>query len=646
MQPSAVNQDPYQGEFFTTEEIDLPLRLVRESIQNSLDAMAPDNDQVQIKFVLSGEGPFALSSNVASKYHSALKRHLNSINLPIFGDDGTSSLQASELLKEPMSYLIIEDFGTTGLQGEVEANSQMEKGNDFWGLFRSVGITPKDDDSGGSWGLGKWVFPDASMINCFFGITCRREDDEVNKLMGMTFLQTHQIESKKFPPYGWYAKFSSDPDECWLPMPIESDDEILQFCEDFEISDRICEPGLSIVVPYPNKELQLSKIEHAVISQYFLPIVNGRLHVQIYDKNSREQREINADSISKLISNLPSTETDEDGPYDTNQELMLAVELAQFARQCLKRNDFIEIDSGNADPRKLVFKDLESLQAKYENGMKLAFKVGINVRHRINGNSVNEFYVFLKKNLELKQGIHYYVRENLRIPGVRPTSNHQVESLVLIDGSTELGHMLRDAEGPSHEKWNKSSSRLKENWIVGKRVDFVRDIIDHLLRNLQPRTDKLNFGTLAHIFPRTASINPSPSPKPDTPPDTPTPPDVPIPPIPSNPIHFNISRSGSELFVKNTNNPVEERTEWKLQFAYGLAYERSGDPFSIYANAYKNGYPDFSLDDGSIQIVSNFGCVIKNSFRNEIHFTVTKESFEIRLSGFDNRDLTTRIDSN
>ena len=37
MSPSQVNQDPVQGEFFTAAA-DLPDRLVRESIQNSLGA--------------------------------------------------------------------------------------------------------------------------------------------------------------------------------------------------------------------------------------------------------------------------------------------------------------------------------------------------------------------------------------------------------------------------------------------------------------------------------------------------------------------------------------------------------------------------------------------------------------------------------
>ena len=61
----------------------------------------------------------------------------------------------------PMPWVTVEDFGTTGLAGNIEANDPKEPGNHFWGFFRSIGISPKGEDAGGSWGLGKWVFPDA-----------------------------------------------------------------------------------------------------------------------------------------------------------------------------------------------------------------------------------------------------------------------------------------------------------------------------------------------------------------------------------------------------------------------------------------------------------------------------------------------------
>ena len=84
-----------------------------------------------------------------------------------------------------MPWVTVEDFGTTGLAGDIEANDPKEPDNHFWGFFRSVGISPKGEDAGGSWGLGKWVFPDASVVNAYLGAT-RRTGEDRTLLMGMS----------------------------------------------------------------------------------------------------------------------------------------------------------------------------------------------------------------------------------------------------------------------------------------------------------------------------------------------------------------------------------------------------------------------------------------------------------------------------
>ena len=155
MLPSEINQDPVQGEFFTNVS-DLPERLVRESLQNSLDARTP-GETVRVRFAFSGEDG-ALPVEDAARYLDGLAPHVSA------GTDADAAEreaieEARACLARPMTWLAIEDFGTTGLAGDVEANDPKQPGNHFWGFFRSIGISPKGEDAGGSWGLGKWVFP-------------------------------------------------------------------------------------------------------------------------------------------------------------------------------------------------------------------------------------------------------------------------------------------------------------------------------------------------------------------------------------------------------------------------------------------------------------------------------------------------------
>lgn len=127
MTPAEINQDPVQGEFFS-READLPGRLVRESIQNSLDAKRGEGP-VRVRFVFSGER-HALVPNRATRYLNGLKKHVKAVveaggMLPSVEDDEEQSAvnDALACFKEPMTYLVIEDFGTKGLAGDVGANS-------------------------------------------------------------------------------------------------------------------------------------------------------------------------------------------------------------------------------------------------------------------------------------------------------------------------------------------------------------------------------------------------------------------------------------------------------------------------------------------------------------------------------------------
>lgn len=220
MAPSEPNQNPFQGEFFSS---DLPERFIRESIQNSLDARA-GKEPVRVRFTISGSNG-SVGHERARAYLTGLRPHFEAV-LRAESENTQSDterrreLQARKaLLDGPLPFLTVEDFGTTGLHGDIRANDIRAKGNDFWGFFRSIGISPKGEDAGGSWGLGKWVFPDASMLNAFLGVT-RRVGEARCLLMGQAMLKLHELDGRKFPPVGFFAAGSTDDDKDWLPMPV------------------------------------------------------------------------------------------------------------------------------------------------------------------------------------------------------------------------------------------------------------------------------------------------------------------------------------------------------------------------------------------------------------------------------------------
>ena len=180
-------------------------------------------------------------------------------------------------LTDPMDFLVIEDFGTRGLEGDIREDEDKRaegKKNDFFYFWRNIGRAVEGTTARGRWGLGKTVFQAASRINSFFGLTIRRGNPS-KLLMGQSVLKIHWCDGSKHGPYGYYGLFEGD-----FVLPFEEKQFVEQFSRDFSLR-RNGESGLSVIVPFPDKEISPSEIMRAVVSQYFFPILSGDLVVTV-----------------------------------------------------------------------------------------------------------------------------------------------------------------------------------------------------------------------------------------------------------------------------------------------------------------------------------------------------------------------------
>ena len=142
------------------------------------------------------------------------------------------------------------------------------------------------------------MFPDASKLNAFFGVTLRAGERRF-LLMGQAMLKLHERKGRKYPPVGFFAAGSEDGDKDWLPMPVESKGEpgsgtvskrggpgnsfVEDAMRDFGLHARAAgKAGTSVVIPHPMDELtDPANLAYAVIRQYFHPIIAGDLAVEI-----------------------------------------------------------------------------------------------------------------------------------------------------------------------------------------------------------------------------------------------------------------------------------------------------------------------------------------------------------------------------
>lgn len=126
MQRGDVNRDPIEGQFFSTEALEsMADALVREAIQNSLDA-ALGGGPVRVRIAFSSVGT-AMRRTQHAAYFESLWPHLRAPQ---------SGLRDLPDPLEPVHHLVIEDFGTRGLNGDVrQYEDQGENGrrkNDFY----------------------------------------------------------------------------------------------------------------------------------------------------------------------------------------------------------------------------------------------------------------------------------------------------------------------------------------------------------------------------------------------------------------------------------------------------------------------------------------------------------------------------------
>src|SRR5690606_2173190 len=103
----------------------------------------------------------------ASRWFGSLREHL---------DAKGNGLKDVPAPGENCDYLVVEDFGTTGLTGDTESDQVDGQQNNFVDFLRSDGRTRKGEGDRGSWGVGKNVFPRASRINGYIAYTVRHDD--------------------------------------------------------------------------------------------------------------------------------------------------------------------------------------------------------------------------------------------------------------------------------------------------------------------------------------------------------------------------------------------------------------------------------------------------------------------------------------
>jgi len=614
MDRGEINIDPIQREFFTTEALEgLADAVVRETIQNSLDA-AQEGKKVSVRFCLSGP-------EAATGYRHVLPFFAN-----LWAHLGAKTSGLAQIPREgdPVPFLVVEDFQTHGLIGDPAQESDVDgegKKNDFYYFWRNVGRSGKEQKDRGRWGLGKTVFPASSRINTFFGLSIREEEPR-RLLMGQAVLKVHSVDGNRRYPYGYFGVL----EDGQFAMPIADAGLINEFASRFGL-ERKNDPGLSLVIPFPQPEITHDEMVKAVVRQFFYPILSGSLTVVVGRRGG--ERVLDDSTL------FPTLETMHEG---FRREITPLAKLAEWACD-LVSDAFVSVNELSEDTAPkwstelLPPELLPGLRTRFDQGERVAFRVPVWVRPASGRPAKSSFHLFIQRDLAM--GVHRprYIREGIIVSDAVRRSQHAVYALVVIDDKP-LATLLGDAENPAHTEWQERSANFRDRYHHGASVlRFVKNSVAEVVQMVSHSDEAADPGALLDIFflPEASEqdqLRPSPKPQPRPGPET----------VGEEPVvtgkkeKFRISKVKGGFTVRQAEGVSELPDAIEIRVAYEV---RRGSPLKKYQPA------DFELDRPPITIQKANAEV--GASRNCLLIEKLQPNFSVTVSGFDaERDLVVR----
>src|SRR5215213_5976794 len=262
VQGRGLAEDNFAAEERKNEEI-----MGREGYQNALDARQPASSQavrVALRILTADQIDTHYLTELITPEYAA---RLESATEDSIGLDFSNA-----------KVLIIEDFGTIGLEGafvDSTIDGDGENWNAFW--FREGEGAKSGRASNGRAGQGKVTFYRIGRLRAVFGLTIRQSDSKELLMGRSSFRRDYSYKGQKYERDSFWSFRNED-----QILPIRDLTHINKFKESFNLQ-RTSEPGLSLVIPFP-VEFDMDELVRTAIADFYLPIARTRLEVQIGDE--------------------------------------------------------------------------------------------------------------------------------------------------------------------------------------------------------------------------------------------------------------------------------------------------------------------------------------------------------------------------
>ncbi|MCY4394379.1 MAG: hypothetical protein OXC10_04505 [Rhodospirillaceae bacterium] len=590
---SSVRVAVTQWDQFNNDDARLAATLVREALQNSLDA-APKNGTVPVKVSFKVK---RLNSSEVDMLHGmmeSLMPHLDACGLVL-----------SENTTDEVKVLCIEDFNTTGLTGSFEDLD----GENFDRFWRAFGESGKSGQQGGRHGLGKLVYPSASRFRFFFGLTIRENDDGPSS-MGQAVLANHRIGINCHPAHGfWFSDRSENDLE--LQLPITDPEEILRF-EALCGTNRKGQRGLSLAIPHLIDGITEETILSAVIDNYYFPILAGKLEVELGEEI------VNADTFIDIARRIGGTGR-------------IPLSFVKQISDALNSDDYhgaiVPIGASRLKSASVPDKQIQSMKSVFIAGDLVHLRIAVDLKPKGQPRSIGTIDLFLRSCADEEEPFSLFSRGPIILSGEERRSAAGIVALgAMIADSEIVAGFLGDAENAAHTLWSETAEKLTSRWETPHLPlrairHSLRDLYDMIAeqREMHDADALIDFFWLVDKS-EAARSKPKRVGKPK----------IEVPPREAG-IRINPKNGGFNIVA----GPGAEKWRFPRRIRVRIAYDIIGaDPFRRFSpfdfDLRKQNNVVFRGDNGDTTIVR----------ANALYFDVNNPDFRLEAAGFDaRRDL-------
>lgn len=593
--------DNFANEERTSVEI-----FVRETLQNPLDARK-DKELVEVSYSLV---------SVKSKDSKVLKKILSPDCL---GHFKAGRLIETEEIPEVVDFLIVEDFGTTGLEGsytDSTMDGRSENWNAFW--FRE-GEGAKPTKSNGGAGQGKITLYAASEIRSVFALT-KRSSDGGKLLFGCCrFKQNYKLLSGG-ERWAKEARWGGESDPNLLAVPLIDIDVINVFEEELNLK-RKNRAGTSFIVPMPTG-ITLLDLKRAVVNEFFFPIRRGRLNVSIGDEV------LDHNSIVVAAKELGSTIR---YPADYRKFLERSIEnqVDSIATAAAKTSwsQTSKLLESSFDANEIIV-----LKERFEKSEIVSVDFPVKVRKKSQPITSSKFRVVLQQYLEGDESHELFIRQDLCIDGEKRLKGSRrtqpVLALTFIE-DTELSSFLTAAEEPTHRTWNSKRPKVISQYEkTTELLSLVRNAALRLVELLTPPGKRDN-AALALYFADPESLKEGIKGERGNKPDEKNPAGKVVSisiPAKKRPFDFIPLKDGFSIRAIYSEALSKVPILCEVHTAYATTY---GDPFKQWDAA------EFWLNDEKEFFVSHAGISELTRDGNILRFRIDDPDGSLTVAGFD-----------